>query len=200
MEDPVGSAIKAGNGVIVDLFVGDIIACIERPNPVDCGLAALEVFPPSTLEKAALKILSKGPKLERFMKYLAKDVKKKKLKDKEIGSNKTDKPGVKCPGVKTRDSFAGSTQVLMSDGSTKRIDEIKAGDEVKASVPGDEEAESHVVEKVIVTEDDRDFVDLEIATSKKGRAPPQTGELTTTYHHPFYSPVRPPVPFHQHHL
>ena len=171
--------------ITIDLLVGDFIACYEDPNILDCGFAALSLLPQAKLEKAAAKILEKGPKLDRFLEAVRKGAKKDKKPKGATGNEKT-KAG--CP-VK-RDSFVGSTQVLMSDGSAKRIDEIKAGDKIRASVPGNEKAETHVVAKVIVTESDRDFVDLEIATSKKGRAPPQTGELTTTYHHPFYSTTR----------
>lgn len=38
-------------------------------------------------------------------------------------------------GCETGNSFTGDTRVLMADGSTKRIDEIKLGDEVLAADP-----------------------------------------------------------------
>jgi hypothetical protein len=48
-------------------------------------------------------------------------------------------------------SFTGSTGVVMADGSTKPIAEVKVGDKVKDSVPGAKGTETHTVQKVIVT-------------------------------------------------
>ena len=48
-----------------------------------------------------------------------------------------EEPGPSC---KTEvHSFTGSTQVVMSDGSTKAIDTVKAGDKVRNAVPGEQE-------------------------------------------------------------
>ncbi|THA49427.1 LamG-like jellyroll fold domain-containing protein [Streptomyces sp. A1136] len=59
-------------------------------------------------------------------------------------------------------SFTGSTQVLMADGTGKPIDQIKAGDEIKNAIAGEDGTQTHKVEKVIVTNTDHDFVDLSI--------------------------------------
>lgn len=68
-------------------------------------------------------------------------------------------------------SFTGETRVAMADGSSKRIDEIKAGDQVKNAVPGKPGAtETHKVDKVdkvIVTRTDRDFVDVTVTPTAK---------------------------------
>ena len=97
-------------------------------------------------------------------------------------------------------SFAGSTRVLLANGKTKAIDQIKVGDEVKNAVPGVSGSETHKVERVIVTTTDHDFVDLKIAPKRPGRLTKAAvalaagvaalagtaGVLTTTFHHPFY--------------
>ena len=59
-------------------------------------------------------------------------------------------------------SFTGSTQVLMADGSTKPIDQVKVGDQITDSAPGKAGTETHKVEAVIVTTTDHDFVDVTI--------------------------------------
>ncbi|MEV4442187.1 LamG-like jellyroll fold domain-containing protein [Streptomyces sp. NPDC049577] len=65
-------------------------------------------------------------------------------------------------------SFTGETRVAMADGSSKRIDEVKVGDEIKNAVPGKPGAtETHKVDKVIVTRTDRDFVDVTVAPTTK---------------------------------
>ncbi|MFC0437396.1 LamG-like jellyroll fold domain-containing protein [Kutzneria buriramensis] len=103
-------------------------------------------------------------------------------------------------------SFVGSTGVLMSDGSSKPISQVKVGDKIANSVPGDTTLQTHTVQNVIVTQTDRDFVDLTVkklatklgkaaagvalaAAAVLGSAAPasaDTSTLTTTYHHPFY--------------
>jgi len=103
-------------------------------------------------------------------------------------------------------SFVGSTGVLMADGSSRPISQVKVGDQVADSVPGDATLQTHAVQKVIVTQTDRDFVDLTIkklattlgkaaaglalaAAAVLGSAAPtsaDTSTVTTTYHHPFY--------------
>ncbi|MFF4161007.1 LamG-like jellyroll fold domain-containing protein [Streptomyces sp. NPDC001678] len=65
-------------------------------------------------------------------------------------------------------SFTGETRVAMANGSSKRIDEVKAGDEIRNAVPGKPGAtETHKVDKVIVTRTDRDFVDVTVAPTTK---------------------------------
>ncbi|WP_051366930.1 LamG-like jellyroll fold domain-containing protein [Hamadaea tsunoensis] len=83
-------------------------------------------------------------------------------------------------------SFVGPTKVLMADGSTKRIDEIKAGDTVANAAPEKSGTLSHKVDRVIVTTTDHDFVDLTIKDAQG------TGEhkLTTTYHHAFFDKTK----------
>ncbi|UXY20240.1 LamG domain-containing protein [Streptomyces cynarae] len=66
-------------------------------------------------------------------------------------------------------SFTGSTRVLMADGTTKAIDQVKVGDTIANSVPGVTGSEAHKVTAVIVTYTDHDFVDLTIkATAESG--------------------------------
>ncbi|MEU4806375.1 Hint domain-containing protein [Actinosynnema sp. NPDC023587] len=70
--------------------------------------------------------------------------------------------------VKYRNSFTGDTRVLMADGSTKRIDEIKAGDKVTNSEPEETDTEQHAVLAVHVTDADADYVDLTVSTPDGG--------------------------------
>ncbi|MGW2516580.1 LamG-like jellyroll fold domain-containing protein [Streptomyces sp. NPDC001617] len=66
-------------------------------------------------------------------------------------------------------SFTGSTRVLMADGSTKAIDQVRVGDTIANSVPGVVGTEAHKVTDVIVTRTDHDFVDLTVkATAEVG--------------------------------
>jgi hypothetical protein len=66
-------------------------------------------------------------------------------------------------------SFTGSTRVLMADGTSKAIDQVRVGDTIANSVPGVAGTEAHKVTDVIVTRTDHDFVDLTVkATAEVG--------------------------------
>ncbi|MCX5129467.1 polymorphic toxin-type HINT domain-containing protein [Streptomyces sp. NBC_00347] len=92
---------------------------------------------------------------------------------KGVGSGKGS-PGCKC--------FLAGTEVLMSDGTTKSIEKIKLGDKVRATDPETGETGDREVTRLIITEDDKHFNTLSIAT-KNG-----IEELTATHEHPFWSP------------
>ncbi|MEU3645436.1 RHS repeat-associated core domain-containing protein [Lentzea sp. NPDC034063] len=78
-------------------------------------------------------------------------------------------------------SFTGDTLVLMADGSVKRIDEIEIGDEVASSRPESPSVEQHEVLAVIVTDEDKEYVDLTVSTSAG------LNVVRTTAHHPFFN-------------
>ncbi|MET8243117.1 LamG-like jellyroll fold domain-containing protein [Streptomyces sp. NPDC005202] len=79
-----------------------------------------------------------------------------------------------APSCPIPHSFTGSTRVLMADGTTKAIDQVKVGDTIANSVPGTKDTEAHKVTAVIVTHTDHDFVDVTIR--KTGRSPDSTAE------------------------
>jgi RHS repeat-associated protein len=106
-------------------------------------------------------------------------------------------------------SFTGNTGVLMANGTTKPISQVKIGDKITNAVPGDSTARTNTVTNVIVTTTDHDFVKIAIkaraaTTAKKiattglvltaaaalvhtpSTTSTTTATLTTTYHHPFY--------------
>lgn len=81
-------------------------------------------------------------------------------------------------------SFTGSTPVLMADGSTKSIDQIRRGDLVANAMPGETEARPDRVAEVIVTTTDSEFIDV---TVRVGDGLDSTATVTTTNTHPFYN-------------
>lgn len=88
-----------------------------------------------------------------------------------------DSAAAACVG---KNSFTGDTPVLMADGTSKPIAEVKVGDEVRNSEPDDSFVEHHVVAALHITEDDHDFVDVTVGTSSGPRA------IATTAHHRFW--------------
>ncbi|MFD3682482.1 polymorphic toxin-type HINT domain-containing protein [Streptomyces sp. NPDC058613] len=91
-----------------------------------------------------------------------------------FGGAKPQPGGCKC--------FLAGTDVLMADGTTKDIEDIELGEEVKATDPETGETSNRQVTRLIVTEDDKHFNTLSIAT-KDG-----IEQLTATHEHPFWSP------------
>ena len=76
-------------------------------------------------------------------------------------------------------SFAGDTRVLMANGTTEPIAEVRAGDRIENAQPGGGN-EVHTVDRVHVTTTDADFVDVLVAT------PQGVETITSTRDHPFY--------------
>lgn len=87
-----------------------------------------------------------------------------------------------CPIGKN--SFPAGTRVLMADGSTKPIEQVRVGDQVLSSDPATGATGARRVDGTIYTPDDRDFTDLVVQTGAKA------GTLTATDHHPFWSENR----------
>ena len=84
--------------------------------------------------------------------------------------------------VNCNQCFLAGTDVLMADGSTEDIEDIRVGEKVEATDPDTGESGPRKVTSLIVTEDDKHFNTLSIAT-KDG-----IEELTATFEHPFWSP------------
>ncbi|MEU6057296.1 polymorphic toxin-type HINT domain-containing protein [Streptomyces sp. NPDC047097] len=78
--------------------------------------------------------------------------------------------------------FLAGTDVLMGDGTTKDIEDIKVGDKVLATDPETGQVAPRKVTRLIRTEDDKHFNELSIAT------PDGVEQLTATHEHPFWSP------------
>ncbi|MGC2996970.1 polymorphic toxin-type HINT domain-containing protein [Streptomyces sp. G35A] len=78
--------------------------------------------------------------------------------------------------------FLAGTDVLMADGTTKDIEDVRFGDEVLATDPETGESGPRTVTRLIITEDDKHFNELSIATEDG------IEKLTATYEHPFWSP------------
>ncbi|MFJ9823669.1 polymorphic toxin-type HINT domain-containing protein [Streptomyces sp. NPDC101160] len=78
--------------------------------------------------------------------------------------------------------FLAGTDVLMADGSTKDIEDIRIGDEVAATDPETGESGSRKVTRLIRIDSDKYFNELTIATEDGPE------KLTATHEHPFWSP------------
>ncbi|WP_250009045.1 polymorphic toxin-type HINT domain-containing protein [Actinoplanes sp. M2I2] len=83
--------------------------------------------------------------------------------------------------AKLCDSFSPDTKVLMADGSTKPIAEVRVGDDVVATDPKTGETATREVSKLHIN-DDTDLADVTVELPDGRRA-----IVNTTEHHPFWS-------------
>ncbi|WP_240676743.1 ricin-type beta-trefoil lectin domain protein [Streptomyces sp. B27] len=100
------------------------------------------------------------------------------------GSGKTGEgTGGSCP---INNSFTPGTKVLMADGSTKPIEDVKVGDKVKATDPKTGETRIETVTAEIKGEGLKHLVKVTIDTD--GDRGTKTTEITATDGHPFWVP------------
>ncbi|MFF3641405.1 polymorphic toxin-type HINT domain-containing protein [Streptomyces sp. NPDC002564] len=78
--------------------------------------------------------------------------------------------------------FLAGTEVLMADDTTKNIEDVELGDKVTATDPTTGKTGPREVTRLIVTENDKHFNTLSIATDDG------IEKLTATHEHPFWSP------------
>ncbi len=83
-------------------------------------------------------------------------------------------------------SFAGNTRVLMADGTTKRIDQVRLGDQVMSSAAESGKSEAQDVTALIVGVGEKKLVDVTIETRRSQIGLPQRSTVIATDGHPFY--------------
>ncbi|WP_406417112.1 polymorphic toxin-type HINT domain-containing protein [Streptomyces sp. NBC_00842] len=87
-------------------------------------------------------------------------------------------------GTNCLNSFTPDTQVELSSGATKAIEDVKVGEKILATDPETGKSESRTVLATITTNDDKDFTELLIGTAHGDAS------IITTSHHPFWSPSK----------
>lgn len=135
--------------------LNDLKECIKNPNFGACTAFAISVLPVGKVK--LLKKLGEGIEDIAQASRVAKKAK-----------------CFKC--------FLAGTKVLMADHSTKNIESVRAGDQVLATDPVSGRTGKRTVTDLIVTEHDKNFNELTIATPQGKR------HLTATSEHPFWSP------------
>lgn len=148
------------------------------------------------LVDGAMDMLSASKKITKAKEAMARAesalaAAKKRAAEAESG------PGITCK----KHSFLPKTKVLVANGKTKPIKDVKLGDKIIATDPKTGKTTVREVVRTITTEDDKYFVDLTITakqegpggeageeTADKADGTPSTATLTSTVNHPFWSP------------
>ncbi|MFI1941081.1 RHS repeat-associated core domain-containing protein [Streptomyces purpureus] len=169
------------------LGITDAVNCFTKGDVMGCFNTALNAVPWGKLAKAikagykALKIwqaLRKADAAVKEAEALA-EAAEATAKAARAQASALESAGSAC----VRHSFTGETRVLLANGTTKPISELKPGDEVLASDPQTEATAGKSVERHIVTKDDEEFTRLTLKSPGSGQSP---AALTTTWHHPFW--------------
>jgi len=155
----------------------DVVGCATHPSVGGCAKAALTV---------AIAVGTDGASAvgETVAESVGKDVLENGAKDAaEAGTEHTTANAADDAASCTETmphSFTAPTPVLMGDGSSKPISQIKVGDIISNADPASHTEQKHRVDAVIVTHTDHDFADVTVATPNGDQT------IHTTNHHPFY--------------
>ncbi|WP_228039807.1 golvesin C-terminal-like domain-containing protein [Streptomyces chromofuscus] len=167
-------------------------------NYADAALSMAAAVPGIGAAATAAKYAKKGAKAVDAVRSGSKTSKKTKTAKGggKKGGGKHAKPKDKKPtkqagqckkGSKKKNSFVPGTKVLMADGSTKAIEDVKQGEWVLASDPETGDLQARPVTDTITGDGVKHLVTLTIdPDSKDGKAKPST--ITATANHPFWLP------------
>ncbi|GAB2884979.1 hypothetical protein GCM10027074_61920 [Streptomyces deserti] len=97
-----------------------------------------------------------------------------------------DPPPATGAACRVGNSFAPGTEVLMADGTTKPIEDVKVGDKVAASDVETDDTQTRTVTRTIKGDGTKHLVTITVDTD--GRAGGKTSTLTATDGHPFWVP------------
>ncbi|MFE9137539.1 polymorphic toxin-type HINT domain-containing protein [Streptomyces sp. NPDC007355] len=141
----------------------------DNSKYIDAGLSCASMIPVVGYAAAVPKAIKWSKKAEKLFETL-NNLRKRDL----------DLPS--C--LKPKHSFPAGTSVLMGDGTTRPIEQVRIGDMVQATDPTTGVSGPRRVETTIHTPDDRDFTTVALDAKDGG------GTLTATGHHPFWAQNR----------
>ncbi|WP_218160095.1 polymorphic toxin-type HINT domain-containing protein [Actinacidiphila alni] len=182
----VWDAVKVGAQLAYEVSgLSDITSCVTTGDAESCVWAAATVA--GLLAGGAGAVAARSAKAGRMAveaEKLANGARKAQHAAEDVGD------AVDCVNTVTAlasaNSFAAGTKVLMADGSTKPIEDVRPGDRVKATDPTTGKSAGDEVTDTITGRGTKQMVELTVDTDgPKGHA---TGTLTATKGHPFWSP------------
>lgn len=172
-----------------ELGITDAFDCVTKGDLGACGETVLNV---------ATSLLGGGPLAKLAKKYalhwgkayeLAKTIKRlaselydgfKTWRAESKAAREAEQIAGSCL-TGGKHSFKPDTPVLLADGTTKPIKDVKPGDNVQSTDPQTDTTTAEPVTATIVTPDDRQFTDLTLGSSSKPSA-----TITSTQHHPYW--------------
>ncbi|MEV6904844.1 Hint domain-containing protein [Amycolatopsis sp. NPDC051372] len=165
----VDVAIQVGGDILQEIFgvKGIVDNCIKDFYLAACGWEVLTALPWG-------KILKGGKIVTAFKDTLSwirrRDKAMADLRAVEAAERR-------LSSIRGCNSFSAGTLVLTGDGTKEPIEDVKVGDKVRNAEPDNRNTEIHTVTALHITDNDRDFVDVTIAT------PSGPEKITSTAHH-----------------
>jgi RHS repeat-associated protein len=147
-------AAKAGYAPYVDIFLGDALGCKDG-SAGDCGMAVVGVIPITKMGNLVIRVGEK------------------------IGKKIFGKGDV----VVSCNSFVPGTEVLMADGTRKRIEDVKVGDKVLATDPETGETRAEPVTALMTSAESKHLVQISLSTGDA------SSTMVATEGHPFWAPA-----------
>ncbi|WP_251052977.1 MULTISPECIES: RHS repeat-associated core domain-containing protein [unclassified Streptomyces] len=165
----VGKCLKAAGEIAMNFVGGAVLKGIFKAKRI---AKALDLIP--DLYRAINKIKKAEDKLDKAEDKLDKAKDRAQARKKRKKKDDDDE----CE----THSFLPRTTVLLADGSNKPIEDVRLGDKVMTTDPETGRETTRAVVGTIVTESDKDFVDLTVSTGEGAR----TSALISTVTHPFW--------------
>ncbi|EFC82514.1 Hedgehog/intein hint domain protein [Parafrankia sp. EUN1f] len=178
----LGGAVNKVNKVVGGAVKSTV--SYVKAHPVEAGLTVLSVIPPTATVGVGLRVVALGArgisaasKATRAAEVAGGVAKADRAVEATGGASKLGQAARSC--LKPH-SFDGNTHVLMADGTTRKISDIKVGDKVWATNPETAHTGPRTVTALITGTGDKHLVDITVAT------PTGPATLTATDHHPFW--------------
>ncbi|MEU8588016.1 polymorphic toxin-type HINT domain-containing protein [Streptomyces sp. NPDC048664] len=172
---------------VVDGFLQDFDDCINHHKASGCAWAASWFVPEVKITEASrlLRALDASYKTGIGIEDALKALRGLELDSKAMAGIEREASAMEelYSSCTPKNSFPGTTRVLMANGSAKRIEDIRTGDSVLATDPESGRTEAHAVTRTIYTPEDTDFADITVDAGRSIRS-----TITATQHHPFWSP------------
>ncbi|WP_249024608.1 polymorphic toxin-type HINT domain-containing protein, partial [Couchioplanes caeruleus] len=163
-----------------DLIFGELKKCVTKPSVGACFWAVVDLLPWGKLKKLG-NVWDLFKKYKKFSEGVQKGRKKvNEIFDKARKRKKDRDDSPSCEEGARRNSFLRGTPVLLADGSSRAIDQLRIGDQVLATDPVTNTTAGRPVTDTIVGVGDKKLVDITIGTET----------ITATHNHPFWVPER----------
>ncbi|MEU0096501.1 polymorphic toxin-type HINT domain-containing protein [Kribbella sp. NPDC006257] len=165
-----------------ELGITDALNCFTNGDIGSCVATGVTILA-SFAGGIAGKILAKYGSPWKWKKGIELVGKLKDLAGKAIGGIKDllKAGSSSCPV----NSFVPGTKVLLADGTSKPIEQLKLGDKVKATDPDTGKTATEPVVATIVGRGSKHLVDIAVTSSKPGGTL-ETASIVATDRHPFY--------------
>jgi hypothetical protein len=168
---------------------GDLVGCFRDGNIEACLWSLAGLLGGIKAVRAGYKIVKALPKIIKFLDKV-KDAKKRREELLELARRlkKEAKDRETCENDEEArsNSFLPGTPVLLADGTTRPIEQLKIGDLVVATDPAAGVTTAKSVTATITGTGDKQLVDITIDTD--GARGTNTATITATHNHPFWAP------------